>query len=126
MRTRVIFFALFPLARLALRARLAIASVRLKYAKKITPVLQARVISSPEPAFLLASTKDADYVQPRFESPRFTDFRSFQLNVDWLSIKNEHSVHAQKIGTDQTAMLVLTKRKQNVARDRKRKYCWYT
>jgi len=39
----------------------------------------------------LVRTKNADSGWYLTESPQFTNFQSFQLNVDWLIIENELS-----------------------------------
>ena len=46
-------------------------------------------ISSPNPAILLVSTKNAGSDQVRFESPRFVDFRSLCADSEPISLKDD-------------------------------------
>ena len=45
---------------------------------------------------MLVSKRNPDSGLYRFESLQFTDFQSFQLYADRLTVENEHSAHAQK------------------------------
>ena len=45
---------------------------------------------------MLVSNRNTDSGLYRFKSLQFTDFQSFQLTADRLTIENNHSSHAQK------------------------------
>ena len=65
-------------------------------AEQLTHFITSWAISSCEPAFVLVSKRNPDSGLYRFESLQFTDFQSFQLYADRLTIENEQFAHAQK------------------------------